>query len=259
MPQAKRVIPALDIKDGRVVTGISFMNLRDAGDPVECARAYEKAGADELCLLDINATHEGRGTTLDVVERVLGAVHIPLTVSGGVRSAEDFETLLNAGASKVCVNSAAVRRPALLDEAALRFGSERVALAIDAKALPDGPDGPAGRWELVINGGRLPTGIDAVAWAVEAARRGAGEILLNSVDRDGQETGYDLALTRAVSEAVPVPVIASSGAGALEHFYEAIVEGKADAVLAATLFHFGIVTVGQVKDYLEARGIVVRR
>ena len=253
MPQAKRIIPALDIKDGRVVTGISFMNLRDAGDPVECARAYEKAGADELCLLDINATHEGRGTTLDVVERVLGAVHIPLTVSGGVRSAEDFETLLNAGASKVCVNSAAVRRPALLDEAALRFGSERVALAIDAKSLPDGG------WELVINGGRLPTGIDAVAWAVEAARRGAGEILLNSVDRDGQEIGYDLALTRAVSEAVPVPVIASSGAGALEHFFEAIVEGKADAVLAATLFHFGIVTIGQVKDYLEARGIVVRR
>ena len=252
MQSVKRIIPALDIKDGRVVTGISFVNLRDAGDPVECAVAYERAGADELCLLDINATHEGRGTMLDVVERVLKAIHIPLTVSGGVRTVEDFDVLLRAGAAKVCVNSAAVRRPELINEAAQKYGSSRVALAIDAKSNSSG-------WDVIVNGGRVPMGMDAIAWAIEAVERGAGEILLNSVNRDGQKSGYDLALTRAVSEAVNVPVIASSGAGALEHFYDAIIEGKADAVLAATLFHFGELTVGQVKDYLEQRGIPVRR
>jgi len=264
---AKRIIPALDIKDGRVVTGISFVNLRDAGDPVECARAYERAGADELCLLDINATHEGRGTTMEIVKQVAGAVSIPLTVSGGVRSAEDFDALLHAGAAKISVNSAAVRRPELLGEAAMKFGRRCVVCAIDARAVPkdsslslDNPlrgDTFIG-WEVVIDGGRTPTGLDAVDWAREAVRLGAGEILLTSIDCDGQKIGYDLALTRAVSESVDVPVVASGGAGTLEHFYEALTEGKADAALAATLFHFGELTVGQVKEYLKGRGVAVR-
>ena len=261
MPFAKRIIPALDIKDGRVVTGMSFVNLRDAGDPIECARAYDQAGADELCLLDINATHEGRGTMVDIVEQVASVIFIPLTVSGGIRCVEDFAVLLRAGADKISVNSAAVRRPELISEAAEKFGSQCVVCAIDARAVPaDSPlrGGSFSGWEVVTNGGRVPTGIDAVAWAQEAARRGAGEILLTSMDCDGHKDGYDLALTRAVSESVNVPVIASGGAGTLEHFYEALTEGQADAALAATLFHFGELTVGQVKEYLKGRGVAVR-
>jgi len=221
---------------------------------VECARAYDKAGADELVLLDIMATHEGRGTMVGIVERVASSIFIPFTVGGGISSVEDFTRLLHAGADKVGVNSAAVRRPELLSEAAYKFGAQCVVCAIDAKSRPDG-DG----WEVFLNGGRLPTGIDAIEWAQEAVERGAGEILLTSMDQDGQKNGYDLALTRAVSEAVRVPVIASGGAGELRHFYDAFTEGKADAVLAASLFHFGELTVGQVKEYLEERGIAVRR
>ncbi|MDR2686865.1 MAG: imidazole glycerol phosphate synthase subunit HisF [Oscillospiraceae bacterium] len=253
MPYAKRVIPCLDVKNGRVVKGTSFVKLRDAGDPVECARAYDKAGADELVLLDIMATHEGRRTMADIVERVASSIFIPFTVGGGIASVEDFTRLLHAGADKVGVNSAAVRRPELLSEAAYKFGAQCVVCAIDAKSRPEGG------WEVYLNGGRLPTGIDAVEWAQEAVERGAGEILLTSMDQDGQKNGYDLALTRAVSEAVRVPVIASGGAGELGHFYDAFTEGKADAVLAASLFHFGELTVGQVKEYLAERGVAVRR
>ncbi len=251
---AKRIIPCLDVKDGRVVKGTSFVQLRDAGDPVECAVAYDAAGADELTLLDINATHEGRGTMLRVVEQVASAIFIPLTVGGGIREVEDFTQLLLAGADKVSVNSAAVRRPELLSEAALKFGSQCVVCAIDAKRRP----AEIGGWEVYLNGGRVATGLDAVAWAKEAVARGAGEILLTSMDCDGQKTGYDLAMTRAVSEAVSVPVIASGGAGTKEHFYQAVTEGKADAVLAASLFHFGEMTVREVKEYLQSRGIDVR-
>ena len=247
-----RVIPALDIKDGRVVTGISFVNLRDAGDPVECARSYCEAGADELCLLDINATHEGRGTMLGVVRQVAGVIDVPLTVSGGVRSVEDFDALFKAGAAKVSVNSAAIRRPELISEAAAKFGSQCVVCAIDAKKTGDN------RWEVYLNGGRVPTGMDAVAWAVEAARRGAGELLPTSMDRDGQETGYDLELIAAIRERAGVPVVASGGAGQLPHFYDAVAVGKADAVLAASLFHFGELSIAQVKAYLCEKGLPVR-
>jgi len=260
MPHAKRIIPCLDVKEGRVVKGTSFVRLRDAGDPVECAKAYDKAGADELVLLDIMASHEGRGTMADVVEKVAGSIFIPFTVGGGIGSVEDFTRLLHAGADKIGVNSAAVRRPELISEAAYKFGSQCVVCAIDAKSrLEMASNRPSGSWEVYLNGGRLPTGIDAVKWATEAVERGAGEILLTSMDRDGQKNGYDLALTRAVSEAVRVPVIASGGAGELSHFYDAFTEGKADAVLAASLFHFGELGIGQVKAYLEGRGIPVRR
>lgn len=254
MPYAKRIIPCLDVKNGRVVKGTSFVQLRDAGDPVECAQAYDKAGADELCLLDIMATHEGRGTMVDIVEKVASSIFIPFTVGGGINSVEDFTRLLHAGADKIGVNSAAVRDPELISRAAHKFGSQCVVCAIDAKKRPD-----ANAWEVYLNGGRVPTGMDAVAWAQEAVERGAGEILLTSMDEDGRKNGYDLALTRAVSEAVSVPVIASGGAGQLSHFYDAFAEGKADAVLAASLFHFGELTVGQVKEYLAGRGIAVRR
>jgi cyclase len=253
MPYAKRIIPCLDVKNGRVVKGTSFVRLRDAGDPVECARAYDAAGADELVLLDIMASHEGRGAMIDIVERVASCIFIPFTVGGGNSCVEDFTRRLHAGADNVGVNSAAVRRPELLSEAAYKFGAQCVVCAIDAKSRP------SGGWEVYLNGGRLPTGIDAVEWAREAAERGAGEILLTSMDQDGQKNGYDLALTRAVSEAVRVPVIASGGAGELSHFCDAFTEGKADAVLAASLFHFGELTVGQVKEYLAGRGIAVRR
>ncbi len=251
---AKRIIPCLDVKDGRVVKGMSFVNLRDAGDPVEAAAAYDKQGADELVLLDILASHQARGTMIDIVSRVAQQVFIPFTVGGGIRSVEDFTVLLRAGADKVSVNSAAVRNPELLTEAANKFGSQCVVCAIDAKRRPEG-----GGWTVYLNGGRIDTGRDAVEWAVEAERRGAGEILLTSMDCDGQKTGYDLELTAAISSRVGIPVIASGGAGSMEHFYDAFTEGKADAVLAASLFHFGEITIPQLKDYLASRDIPVRR
>ena len=249
---AKRIIPCLDVKNGRVVKGVNFVNLRDAGDPVECAIEYDKKGADELVLLDISATHEGRGTMIDIVSRVANSIFIPFTVGGGIRTTEDFKELLRAGADKISVNSAAVRNPDLINEAAYKFGSQCVVCAIDAKRREQGS------WEVYLNGGRLPTGIDAVTWAQEAVSRGAGEILLTSMDCDGKKTGYDLELTRAVSERVGVPVIASGGAGALEHFYDALTVGKADAVLAASLFHFNEIPIETLKAYLSERGIPVR-
>ena len=249
---AKRIIPCLDVKNGRVVKGVNFVNLRDAGDPVECAIEYDKKGADELVLLDITATNEGRGTMIDIVSRVANSIFIPFTVGGGIRTTEDFKELLRAGADKISVNSAAVRNPDLINEAAYKFGSQCVVCAIDAKRREQGG------WEVYLNGGRLPTGIDAVSWAQEAVSRGAGEILLTSMDCDGKKTGYDLELTRAVSERVGVPVIASGGAGALEHFYDALTVGKADAVLAASLFHFNEIPIETLKAYLSERGIPVR-
>lgn len=249
---AKRIIPCLDVKMGRVVKGVSFVNLRDAGDPVECAIEYDKKGADELVLLDITATHEGRGTMVDIVRRVADSIFIPFTVGGGISSVEDFTQLLRAGADKISVNSAAVRNPQLINDAAYKFGSQCVVCAIDAKRREDGG------WEVYLNGGRIPTGIDAVKWAQEAVKRGAGEILLTSMDCDGQKKGYDLELTRAVSESVGVPVIASGGAGAKEHFYDAFTVGKADAVLAASLFHFNEIPIGELKEYLRDREIPVR-
>lgn len=249
---AKRIIPCLDVKNGRVVKGVNFVNLRDAGDPVECAIEYDKKGADELVLLDISATNEGRGTMIDIVSRVANSIFIPFTVGGGIRTTEDFKELLRAGADKISVNSAAVRNPDLISEAAYKFGSQCVVCAIDAKRREQGG------WEVYLNGGRLPTGIDAVTWAQEAVSRGAGEILLTSMDCDGKKTGYDLELTRAVSERVGVPVIASGGAGALEHFYDALTVGKADAVLAASLFHFNEIPIETLKAYLSERGIPVR-
>lgn len=249
---AKRIIPCLDVKNGRVVKGVNFVNLRDAGDPVECAIEYDKKGADELVLLDISATNEDRGTMIDIVSRVANSIFIPFTVGGGIRTTEDFKELLRAGADKISVNSAAVRNPDLINEAAYKFGSQCVVCAIDAKRREQGG------WEVYLNGGRLPTGIDAVTWAQEAVSRGAGEILLTSMDCDGKKTGYDLELTRAVSERVGVPVIASGGAGALEHFYDALTVGKADAVLAASLFHFNEIPIETLKAYLSERGIPVR-
>lgn len=249
---AKRIIPCLDVKNGRVVKGVNFVNLRDAGDPVECAVEYDKKGADELVLLDITATNEGRGTMIDIVSRVANSIFIPFTVGGGIRTTDDFKELLRAGADKISVNSAAVRNPDLINEAAYKFGSQCVVCAIDAKRREQGG------WEVYLNGGRLPTGIDAVSWAQEAVSRGAGEVLLTSMDCDGKKTGYDLELTRAVSERVGVPVIASGGAGALEHFYDALTVGKADAVLAASLFHFNEIPIETLKAYLSEKGIPVR-
>ncbi len=248
---AKRIIPCLDVKNGRVVKGVSFVNLRDAGDPVECAVEYNKKGADELVLLDITATHEGRGTMADIVTKVANSIFIPFTVGGGISGVSDFTDLLRAGADKISVNSAAVRNPQLINEAAYKFGSQCVVCAIDAKRRDGG-------WEVYLNGGRIPTGIDAVKWAVEAYTRGAGEILLTSMDCDGQKNGYDLELTRAVSENVGIPVIASGGAGTLEHFYDAFTAGKADAVLAASLFHFNEISIASLKEYLAAKNIPVR-
>lgn len=249
---AKRIIPCLDVKNGRVVKGVSFVNIVDAGDPVECAIQYDKQGADELVFLDITASSDSRNITIDMVEKVANSIFIPFTVGGGIRSVDDFNALLRAGADKVSVNSAAVHRPELISEAAYKFGSQCVVAAIDAKRKGDGA------WEVYINGGRKPMGIDAVQWAVECERRGAGEILLTSMDEDGQKKGYDLALTRAVSERVGIPVIASGGAGALEHFYDAFTDGKADAVLAASLFHFGEIPIPELKAYLNKQGIPVR-
>ena len=248
----KRIIPCLDIRDGRVVKGIQFLNIRDAGDPVEAAIRYNEVGADELVLLDINASHEGRGTMLDVVSRVAEQVFIPFTVGGGIRSVEQIRELLSLGADKVSINSPAVRNPDFITEAAERFGSQCIVLAIDAKARP------GGGWEVYLNGGRIPTGIDAVQWAVDGVRRGAGEILLTSMDTDGEGNGFAMELTRTVADAVPVPVIASGGAGKREHFRDVLTEGHADAALAATLFHFGILPVPELKAWLAREGVPVR-
>lgn len=249
----KRIIPCLDVHGGRVVKGVQFVNLIDAGDPVECAAAYDKAGADELTFLDITASSDYRNIMLDVVSRVAEQVFIPFTVGGGVRSVEDFRRILLAGADKIGVNSAALKRPELITEAAMRFGSQCVVVAIDAKKRADGSG-----WDVYLNGGRVNTEKDAVEWAYEAEKRGAGEILLTSMDCDGTKSGYDIGLTRAVSEAVGIPVIASGGAGQYEHFKDAIIEGKADAVLAASLFHFGEMKIADLKQYLKTQGISVR-
>lgn len=251
---AKRIIPCLDVRDGRVVKGVNFVNIRDAGDPVELATYYSKQGADEIVFLDITATHEARATVEDVVRRTVQQVYVPVTVGGGIRTVEDFQRLLRCGADKISVNSAAVKNPALITEAAERFGSQCVVLAIDARRWQDGRDG----WEVVVAGGRIPTGKDLLEWAVEGERRGAGEILLTSMDADGTKQGFDLPMTRAVTDAVGIPVIASGGCGSLEHFAEVFEQADADAALAASLFHFGELTVPQVKDYLRGEGIPVR-
>ena len=252
-----RVIPCLDVKDGRVVKGVKFVDLRDAGDPVEAARAYDAAGADELTFLDITASHENRGTILDVVRRTAEQCFMPLTVGGGVRTVDDVRTLLHAGADKVAINTAAVTRRAFVGEAAEKFGQQCIVVAIDAKKV-SGP-GEADRWEIFTHGGRNPTGIDAVAYAREVVDLGAGEILLTSMDRDGTGIGFDCALTRAVSDAVPVPVIASGGVGTLDHLVEGIRDGGASAVLAASIFHFGTFTIAEAKARLAAAGLPVRR
>jgi cyclase len=248
---AKRIIPCLDIKDGRVVKGVNFLNLRDAGHPVEQARIYDEQGADELVFLDISATQEGRRTTLDLVSRVAETVFMPLTVGGGIREVEDMRNLLLAGADKVSVNSAAVQRPDLLSEGASRFGTQCIVLAIDARKRSSG-------WEVYVNGGRVPTGVDAIEWAVRGVERGAGEILLTSMDADGTLAGYDLDLTRAVAEAVSVPVIASGGAGMPSHFADVLTKGTADAALAASLFHDGKLRIPELKRELQRCNVPVR-
>ncbi len=253
---AKRIIPCLDVKDGRVVKGVNFVNLRDAGDPVEQARIYDAQKADELVFLDISATHEGRQTLIDVVRRVAVEVFMPFTVGGGVRTLEDIHNLLLAGADKVGINSAAVRAPEILTQGAERFGSQCIVLAVDAKKVSE--TGAAPRWEVYINGGRVPTGLDAIEWCARGVELGAGEILLTSMDGDGTLAGYDIALTRAVAEAVSVPVIASGGAGAPSHFAAVLTEGKADAALAASLFHDKVLTIPDLKAYLAEHGVVVR-
>jgi cyclase len=249
---AKRIIPCLDVHAGRVVKGVKFVELRDAGDPVEIARKYDAAGADELTFLDITASSDARDTIVAVIERVADEIFIPLTVGGGVRSVEDVRKLLNAGADKVSINTAAVENPALVAEASGRFGSQAIVVAIDAR------QGAPGRWEVFTHGGRKARGLDAVEWAREMERRGAGEILLTSMDRDGTRSGFDIELTRAVSDAVGVPVIASGGVGSLEHLAEGVERGHADALLAASVFHFGSITVPEAKRFLSARGIEMR-
>lgn len=251
----KRIIPCLDVTNGRVVKGTSFMDLRDVGDPVEMAAFYYREGADELVFLDIGATPEGRGTMVDVVERVSEQVFIPLTVGGGLRSASDIRRMLEAGADKIAINTAAVLNPQLISDGAKRFGSQCIVVAIDAKRVV-ATDVP--RWEVCTHGGRKPTGIDAVAWAKQAVALGAGELLLTSWDADGHRTGYDIELTRVISSTVTVPVIASGGAGSPEHLYQVLVEGRADAVLAASIFHYQVYSIRQVKDYLAERGVPVR-
>ncbi|HEX7840753.1 MAG TPA: imidazole glycerol phosphate synthase subunit HisF [Kofleriaceae bacterium] len=252
---ARRIIPCLDVKDGRVVKGINFLSLRDAGDPVEQAAAYDAQGADEVCYLDISASPEGRSTLLDVVARTADQVFAPLTVGGGVRSVEDAERLLDAGADKIAINTAAIRTPELVSAAAARFGSQAIVVAIDAKQVP-GTHPP--RWEVYSHGGRTPEGLDALAWCRRVADLGAGEILLTSMDRDGTGTGYDIELLRAVSAAVTIPLIASGGVGVLDHLAQGL-EAGADAVLAASIFHFGQHTIGQAKAFLAARGLEIRR
>lgn len=251
-----RIIPCLDVKDGRVVKGINFVDLVDAGDPVEAAAAYDAAGADELCFLDITATHENRDTIFDIVERTASRCFMPLTVGGGVRTVQDIRKLLNAGADKVSINSAAVSRRAFVGEAAEKFGAQCIVVAIDAKRV-SGPDEPD-RWEIFTHGGRKATGLEAINFAREVVGYGAGEILLTSMDRDGTKQGFDLALTRAISDAVPVPVIASGGVGTLDHLVDGVKVGHASAVLAASIFHFGTFTIGQAKAHMAAAGIPVR-
>ena len=250
----KRIIPCLDVNDGRVVKGVNFVNLKDAGDPVEVAAVYDQAGADELVFLDITASSDHRETVADMVRRVAETVFIPFTVGGGIRTVEDFRAILREGADKISVNSAAIDRPALISEAAEKFGSQCVVVAIDAKRR-EGGNG----WNIYKHGGRLDVGRDAVEWAVEAERLGAGEILLTSMDCDGTKNGYDIALTRAIADAVKIPVIASGGAGTMEHFYDALTEGHAEAALAASLFHYREMEITDLKDYLAGRGVPVRR
>jgi len=256
MSLAKRIIPCLDVDNGRVVKGVKFVDIRDAGDPVEIARRYDREGADEITFLDITATHDNRDTIVHVVEQVASEVFIPLTVGGGIRTLDDIRRMLNAGADKVGINSAAVANPEFVREAAERFGSQCIVVAIDAKktSQPGEPD----RWEIFTHGGRKPTGIEAIAWAKKMVDYGAGEILLTSMDRDGTREGFDLPLTRAISEAVAVPVIASGGVGNLDHLADGIIEGKADAVLAASIFHFAEYTIEQAKQHMTSRGIEVR-
>jgi cyclase len=255
MGLAKRIIPCLDVDQGRVVKGVRFVEIRDAGDPVEVARRYDQEGADEITFLDITASHEGRETIVHVVEQVASQVFIPLTVGGGIRAVEDVRRMLNAGADKVAINTAAVFNPDLITEAADKVGSQCIVVAIDAKQVEDGANP---RWEIFTHGGRKPTGLDVVEWAQRMARNGAGEILLTSMDRDGTRSGFDLALTRAVVDAVPIPVIASGGVGSLDDLADGVEQGGADAVLAASIFHFGEHTVNQAKQCMAARGIEVR-
>jgi len=257
MALAKRIIPCLDCDNGRVVKGVKFVDIRDAGDPVEISRRYSDAGADEITFLDITASHEGRETTVHTVEAIAGQVFIPLTVGGGIRSLEDIRTMLNAGADKVAINTAAVFNPEFVREAAERFGSQCIVVAVDAKRV--GGEGEPGRWEIFTHGGRKPTGIDAIEWVKRMVSYGAGEILLTSMDRDGTKSGFDIDLNRAVSEAVSVPVIASGGVGTLQHLVEGIQQGGADAVLAASIFHFGEYTIPEAKDYMASRGVTVRK
>lgn len=249
----KRVIPCLDVKDGRVVKGINFVNLKDAGDPAEVAAAYDKAGADEVVFLDINASADNRDTQLEWVREVASKVFIPFTVGGGIRTVDDFKAILREGADKISINSAAIMNPQLIADAAEKFGSQCVVVAIDAKRREDGSG-----WNIYKNGGRVDMGIDAVEWAKKAESLGAGEILLTSMDGDGTKAGYDIELTKAVAEAVSIPVIASGGAGTLEHFYEALADGKAEAVLAASLFHYKELEIREVKEYLRDKGVSVR-
>ena len=256
MALAKRIIPCLDVENGRVVKGVNFVDIRDAGDPVEIAQRYNDQGADEVTFLDITASHEGRDTTVHTVERIAEQVFIPLTVGGGIRSVDDIRTMLNAGADKVSITTAAIHNPELVRDAAQRFGSQCIVVAIDAKRVGDVDGQP--RYEIFTHGGRKPTGIDAVAWARKMADLGAGEILLTSMDRDGTKNGFELGVTRAITDAVEIPVIASGGVGNLDHLVDGVLEGGADAVLAASIFHFGEYTVPEAKAYMAARGIEVR-
>ncbi|WP_290697286.1 imidazole glycerol phosphate synthase subunit HisF [Amphritea sp.] len=256
MALAKRIIPCLDVENGRVVKGVQFLDIRDAGDPVEVAKRYDEQGADEITFLDITATHEGRDTMVHTVERMASQVFIPLTVGGGIRTVDDIRTMLNAGADKVSINSAAVFNPDFVREAADKFGSQCIVVAIDAKKVS--APGETDKWEIFTHGGRKPTGIDAVEWAKKMVELGAGEILLTSMDQDGVKNGYDLGVTRAISDAVNVPIIASGGVGNLDHLVEGCIEGKADAVLAASIFHFNEYTIPEAKQYMKERGIEVR-
>lgn len=258
MSLAKRIIPCLDVDGGRVVKGVQFVDIRDAGDPVEIARRYDREGADELTFLDITASHEQRETMVHVVEQVAGEVFIPLTVGGGIRELDDIRRMLNAGADKVAINTAAVFNPEFVRDAADKFGSQCIVVAIDAKQVDPGGDGRPPRWEIFTHGGRKPTGIDAIQWAEKMVDCGAGEILLTSMDRDGTKNGFDLPLTRAICEAVDVPVIASGGVGNLDHLVEGVQEGEADAVLAASIFHFGEYSIAEAKQHMARRGVEVR-